>query len=361
MGWGAVTGSCLLSLTAHHFVPPGTVQHWALSLSGLLFVAVVLPLLDVATGAEATSQPVFPSRPGEAALFQAVQLLVLPAHLAVVAAWVHAAATVPFNPLLWAAWFASTAAHGGVAFTAAHEGVHRGGWQGIAARILLASCCYGHWEQGHLAHHAAAGTERDAATARLNEPLLPDFLVRNVKGAWADGVAAGGRAGMARWAGASVAFGWAAALAAGPMGLAGFLACAASCITMLNFADYIEHYGLQFPEHARRRDPVSVTWDADWIASNCATFFLQRHSHHHRQPSRAYYALRSFRDRADAPKMPMSYPAMFLLAAVPPLWFRVMNPRVRQHQERVVKEMIDDINQAIDDNGLEAAAALRSN
>jgi alkane 1-monooxygenase len=28
--------------------------------------------------------------------------------------------------------------------------------------------------------------------------------------------------------------------------------------------------------------------------------------------------------------MPAGYPAMMVLAALPPLWFRVMNPRLKQ-------------------------------
>ena len=34
------------------------------------------------------------------------------------------------------------------------------------------------------------------------------------------------------------------------------------------------------------------------------------------------------RDTPDAPQLPASYPAMLILALVPPLWHAVMNPRV---------------------------------
>jgi alkane 1-monooxygenase len=52
---------------------------------------------------------------------------------------------------------------------------------------------------------------------------------------------------------------------------------------------------------------------------------LTRHSDHHYLASRPYQILRHFEE---APQMPAGYPAMVLLATVPPLWFAVMNPRV---------------------------------
>lgn len=56
-------------------------------------------------------------------------------------------------------------------------------------------------------------------------------------------------------------------------------------------------------------------------------FELTRHSDHHYLASRPYQVLRHFEE---APQMPAGYPAMVLLATVPPLWFAVMNPRARR-------------------------------
>jgi alkane 1-monooxygenase len=54
------------------------------------------------------------------------------------------------------------------------------------------------------------------------------------------------------------------------------------------------------------------------------TFHLQRHSDHHANPMRPYQSLRDF---DDIPRLPNGYTGMFGLAAVPPLWFRVMDPK----------------------------------
>jgi alkane 1-monooxygenase len=56
-------------------------------------------------------------------------------------------------------------------------------------------------------------------------------------------------------------------------------------------------------------------------------FELTRHSDHHAHPHKPYPVLDHF---DEAPQMPAGYPAMMVLAALPPLWFRVMNPRLKQ-------------------------------
>lgn len=59
--------------------------------------------------------------------------------------------------------------------------------------------------------------------------------------------------------------------------------------------------------------------------TNLALFHLQRHSDHHAYPSRRYQSLRHF---PDLPQLPSGYFGMFPLAYIPPLWFRVMDPRL---------------------------------
>jgi len=55
------------------------------------------------------------------------------------------------------------------------------------------------------------------------------------------------------------------------------------------------------------------------------SFHLQRHSDHHAYPQRAYQVLR---DYDDVPKLPTGYGGCFVMAAFPPLWFKVMDKRV---------------------------------
>jgi len=51
---------------------------------------------------------------------------------------------------------------------------------------------------------------------------------------------------------------------------------------------------------------------------------LQRHSDHHANARRRYQVLQH---HDDSPQLPAGYATMFVLALVPPLWRRIMDPR----------------------------------
>jgi alkane 1-monooxygenase len=57
-------------------------------------------------------------------------------------------------------------------------------------------------------------------------------------------------------------------------------------------------------------------------------YHLQRHSDHHANPTRRYQTLRDFEE---SPVLPTGYAGMIVLALFPPLWRRVMDPRVLAH------------------------------
>jgi len=96
----------------------------------------------------------------------------------------------------------------------------------------------------------------------------------------------------------------------------------------LTSANYVEHYGLlrdKLPNGKYETPKPHHSWNANHVVSNLATFHLQRHSDHHAYPSRRYQSLRNFED---LPQLPSGYSGMFPLAYVPPLWFKVMDPRL---------------------------------
>jgi alkane 1-monooxygenase len=74
-------------------------------------------------------------------------------------------------------------------------------------------------------------------------------------------------------------------------------------------------------------EPVRAhhSWNSDHQLSRILLFELPRHTDHHMNGSRPYQTLHSV---PGAPQLPAGYPAMVLLALLPPLWFRVMDPRV---------------------------------
>jgi alkane 1-monooxygenase len=101
--------------------------------------------------------------------------------------------------------------------------------------------------------------------------------------------------------------------------------------SLLEVVNYIEHYGLlrrQTADGRIERCRPEHSWNSNNIASNLFLYHLQRHSDHHANPTRRFQSLRHFEG---LPELPSGYAGMILLAYVPPLWRRVMDPRVVAH------------------------------
>ena len=109
-----------------------------------------------------------------------------------------------------------------------------------------------------------------------------------------------------------------------------FLGQSVVAVLLLECINYVEHYGLVRNCAASGR-PERVkahhSWNSAHRFSNWVLINLSRHSDHHASASRPFHALRHF---DDVPQLPASYPAMILIALVPPLWFRMMGPRVER-------------------------------
>jgi alkane 1-monooxygenase len=104
--------------------------------------------------------------------------------------------------------------------------------------------------------------------------------------------------------------------------------------SLLEVVNYMEHYGMlrqKVGVGARQRyervDP-SHSWNSNNIATNVLLYHLQRHSDHHANPTRRYQTLRDYQE---SPVLPTGYAGMIVLAIVPAVWRRVMDPRVLAH------------------------------
>ncbi len=67
---------------------------------------------------------------------------------------------------------------------------------------------------------------------------------------------------------------------------------------------------------------------SNYLFTNMLLFQLQRHSDHHEFPARRYQVLRHI---DESPQLPAGYATMMVLAWFPPLWRRVMDPRVEAY------------------------------
>jgi alkane 1-monooxygenase len=233
----------------------------------------------------------------------------------------------------------------GIAINTAHElGHKRAKLEGWLSKVALAQSGYGHFFVEHnRGHHVRVATPEDPASSRLGEGFYA-FLPRTVAGSLSSSVELErerlAREGRGFWtihnnllnAWAMTLFVFGALVAVfGVVVLPYLLIQGALGFCLLEIVNYLEHYGLlrQHREDGRyERTRPEHSWNSDSVASNVLLYHLQRHSDHHANPLRRYQALRSFNE---APELPTGYAGMIVLAAVPPLWRRVMDPRVVEH------------------------------
>jgi alkane 1-monooxygenase len=230
---------------------------------------------------------------------------------------------------------------GSMGITIAHELAHRSSrLDRFIAKFLLVAVCYGHFYVEHVrGHHVRVATPDDPASAPRGMNVYR-FILRSVVGslahAWRLEAMRLQRAGLSRWHPAnwvltgsllSALVGALAYSLGGSAAVALFMLQAAWAIVLLEITNYIEHYGLQRQRVGERFEPVRPehSWNADFTVSNWVLFNLQLHSDHHAQMQRPYEQLRSM---PGAPQLPAGYPAMVLLALLPPAWFAVIDRRL---------------------------------
>jgi alkane 1-monooxygenase len=108
-----------------------------------------------------------------------------------------------------------------------------------------------------------------------------------------------------------------------------FLGAAISGIILLETVNYIEHYGLLRKQHESgryERVKRNHSWNSNHQVGQVLLFNLSRHSDHHYNGSKHYQLLKSV---PESPQMPTGYPGMMLLSFFPPLWFWVMNKKIK--------------------------------
>lgn len=238
----------------------------------------------------------------------------------------------------------------GIGISTAHElGHKRESVERWMSKIALAQSFYGHFYIEHnRGHHVRVATPEDPASSRLGEGFYafwPRTVIGSARSAWriekrryarhSQHPFRLGNDVLNAWL-LSVAL-WIVLIAWLGVGILPYLVLQAVIgFTLLEIVNYLEHYGMlrqrvgvEGSERYERVEP-SHSWNANQIATNVLLYHLQRHSDHHANPTRRYQALR---DYDDAPQLPTGYAGMLLVALLPPLWFRMMDPRVLAHYD----------------------------
>ena len=237
---------------------------------------------------------------------------------------------------------------GGIGINTAHElGHKKESHERWLSKIALAQSFYGHFYIEHnRGHHVRVATPEDPASSRVGESFYrfwPRTVLGSLRSAWrlekrryARRKQHPFRLGndvLNAWLMSAVL--WGALVAWLGVGILPYLVVQAVVgFSLLEVVNYMEHYGMlrqKVGVGERRRyervDP-SHSWNSNNIATNVLLYHLQRHSDHHANPTRRYQTLRDFEE---SPVLPTGYAGMIVLAILPPVWRRVMDPRVLAH------------------------------
>jgi alkane 1-monooxygenase len=238
---------------------------------------------------------------------------------------------------------------GAMGINVAHELGHRDkAYERFMAKMLLLPNMYMHFIIEHnRGHHVNIATKEDPASARYNE-ILYFFWIRSVAmtyiSAWrleAKRLKNEGKSffsyhnEMIIFQLAQLSYLFLVWYFGGILLLFSAILIAVVGFLLLETVNYIEHYGLSRKklENGRyERVQPWHSWNSNHVLGRLILFELSRHSDHHFKANRKYQVLRHF---DESPQLPYGYPMSMLMSFVPPLWFAVMNPRVKALDEQV--------------------------
>lgn len=237
---------------------------------------------------------------------------------------------------------ASMSLVGGIGFASAHELLHaREKIDQVLQRILTTFLFYPHYKLIHTrSHHTHAATDHDKNTAWLDESIysylfrtIPESMLRS----WdmeAERISKRKPTGWARivqnhmvaYAVGQVAFIAALYLFAGVQGLVFYFAQVVGAHVVLESVNYIQHYGLMRKREDGEYEKTGAehSWDTYHFFSSYATYRVGHHSYHHVAVN-PYYLLDA---EPEAPKLPVGYFWAIPMVFVPPVWRRVINPKL---------------------------------
>ncbi len=316
-------------------------EAWLLLPIGLSYI--LLPLLDALIGEDKNNPPEAVMRELDAdPYYRRLTYLVVPLHFVslIGAAWWAGTQSLSWWGLLGLAVVAGMTS--GLGINTGHElGHKKSKLERTLAKIVLAVPVYGHfWIEHNRGHHRNVSTPEDPASARMGESIYR-FALREIPGAykrawdierqrlerrgrpvwhWDNQILQSQAISAVLQLGLLIAFGWKM--------IPFLLVHNALAWWQLTSANYVEHYGLLRgkDENGRyERCEPHHSWNSNHLLSNLVLFHLERHSDHHAHPLRRYQSLRHF---DDLPTLPNGYFGSYLLAWVPPIWFKVMDKRL---------------------------------
>jgi len=244
---------------------------------------------------------------------------------------------------------------GGIGITVGHELGHKASkLEQFLSKMIYMTVCYMHFFIEHnFGHHVHVSTPNDNASSQKGQSFY-NFYFKSVcggfKSAWNIESRRLSKLGLPTFHFRNemiwyivITISFISLLFAGGSLLRGelawdviifFLLQSVIAFSLLELTNYIEHYGLKRKEIAPGKYekvlPVH-SWNQNYLVSNAFLFQLQRHSDHHANAGRRYQVLRNF---VEAPQLPYGYELMILIALVPSLWFRMIDPILETWEQK---------------------------
>jgi alkane 1-monooxygenase len=234
----------------------------------------------------------------------------------------------------------STALNSGTsAIIVSHEYIHRKvKYERMLGKLLLFSAGNLYFYIDHLkVHHKWVGTNKDHATARFGESLYA-FFVRSVSGQFwgalkieaqrlktGNKIPYGIRNYVIRQLVLQTVFLFLVYYFIGMIAVGAWLIQCLFANFLLEYVNYIQHYGLSRNENQRVTEEHS--WQSDKFVSRFVLVDLSRHADHHYYASKPYHTLKTYHN---SPVLPTGYAGLFFIAAVPKLWFNMMHKKINE-------------------------------
>ena len=235
-----------------------------------------------------------------------------------------------------------------VAHELGHRQNNRDQWM---ARLLLLPALFMRFTIEHnYGHHKYVATEKDPASAERGLSVYR-FVLRSFIGTWRGAYAIEKRR-LKRERGhhsmlsnkivlyelAQVVYLLLMGLVFGLKVIPFLIAAALLGIALLEIVNYIEHYGLrrsQLPNGRYEAVGPAHSWNSSHLMSRLFLYELSRHPDHHQRADKKYQILDHIEE---SPQMPFGYPLMIIVALFPPLWFKLMDGRIGNPHQTVLKD-----------------------
>jgi alkane 1-monooxygenase len=245
---------------------------------------------------------------------------------------------------LWAAGFSTGIAAGISGIVVSHELGHKkpksAGWWLGRANLVLAM--YAHFTTEHnYNHHKTVATDLDPASAKMGRGLwlhIAQTVPNQFLSSWRTEVSRAEKKGKSTLflknpvflgvvvqATLAVAVYFAAEswFGVGKWVLVAFLYQAGVSIFLLEYVNYIRHYGLR--RTVDERQTKMHSWQSEKRWSRWTLLELTRHPAHHLKASDPFWKLQPYEG---APNLPSGYFGIFWPCLIPPIWHRWMKSRI---------------------------------